>query len=278
MSVIITNTYGKDLVFKLSSGADSKELPEEITIKDGDTYDVPEEKAAEFLKWYMSAVLVSDGSNSDETTDTTDTGDTVGEDGGTASTTAPVTNDRDFDVEIKYVENGEEKTIVVKSGESVDVPEDLAEDIKKQIADAETPEDKKADNTDATASENKALDEKEAALNKREAALAEKEAEANFKELLNEGKVVPAQKESFMTLAKAKGAVAMSEGKSISVDSALAEFLQNAPKHSLLNEDGESGEADEPDETEITEEEKALADVFGNSEDDLKKVKQEEGE
>lgn len=50
-----------------------------------------------------------------------------------------VINDREFDVVVKYTQDGEEKTATIKAGETIQVPEDQAEAVKQQIAEAEEP-------------------------------------------------------------------------------------------------------------------------------------------
>jgi len=52
-----------------------------------------------------------------------------------------VINDREFDVVVKYTQDGEEKTATIKAGETIQVPEDQAEAVKQQIAEAEEPKD-----------------------------------------------------------------------------------------------------------------------------------------
>ena len=112
-----------------------------------------------------------------------------------------VKNDREFDVQVKFQEDGEEKVETIAAGAEIEVPEDQAEAVKQQIADAEAPEaeeaeEKKEEKENEFSDREKALADREAAVAEKEAALAKKAAEAKFDKLLSDGKVVPAQKEA----------------------------------------------------------------------------------
>jgi hypothetical protein len=148
-------------------------------------------------------------------------------------TLATVTNDREFDVTITVKdEDGEDVEQIVKAGETVEVPDDQEEDVKKQIADAEAPTDEdlsddddkdgegdddkdgegddadkdKKDTTPNPDRDNKTLSKKERAeLADLRAKEADRAAEAAYQTLLSGGFIVPAQKDAFIQLHKAGG-------------------------------------------------------------------------
>lgn len=162
-----------------------------------------------------------------------------------------VTNDRDFDVVITVKDDdGEDVSKTVKAGETVEVPADQAEAVKKQIADAKDPNEKEGDGDDkesmsreGEADEDKDGDEKagdgdgEADENeadkkgegddKENLSRSEREelsrlraernqakAETAYQTMLSAGMIVPAQKDAFMqlhqNLSKAGGRVEFS--------------------------------------------------------------------
>lgn len=162
-----------------------------------------------------------------------------------------VTNDRDFDVVITVKnDDGEDVSKTVKAGETVEVPADQAEAVKKQIADAKDPNEKegegddkesmsregeadedkdgddKADDGEGEADENEA-DKKGEGDDKENLSRSEREelsrlraernqakAETAYQTMLSAGMIVPAQKDAFMqlhqNLSKAGGRVEFS--------------------------------------------------------------------
>lgn len=162
-----------------------------------------------------------------------------------------VTNDRDFDVVITVKDDdGEDVSKTVKAGETVEVPADQAEAVKKQIADAKDPNEKegegddkenmsregdgdedkdgdeKTDEGDGEADENEA-DKKGEGDDKENLSRSEREelsrlraernqakAETAYQTMLSAGMIVPAQKDAFMqlhqNLSKAGGRVEFS--------------------------------------------------------------------
>lgn len=192
-----------------------------------------------------------------------------------------VKNDRDFDVEVKFTQDGEEKTATVAAGAEIEVPSDRVETVNKQIADATKPEEKtedKADKADDESSDaekkEKELADREAALAKRERELADKEAEAQFEKLLSDGKVVPAQKAAYLALSsQSNTSVELADGAKKSVAVLLSEFLEKTPKGIFLDEKGVAGGDKEADEdVELTDDEKSLT-GFGVTEKELKETK-----
>ena len=162
-----------------------------------------------------------------------------------------VTNDRDFDVVITVKDDdGEDVSKTVKAGETVEVPADQAEAVKKQIADAKDPNEKEGEGDDkenmsreGEADEDKDGDEKEGdgdgeadeneaekkgegddkenlsrsereELSRLRAERNQAKAETAYQTMLSAGMIVPAQKDAFMqlhqNLSKAGGRVEFS--------------------------------------------------------------------
>lgn len=192
--------------------------------------------------------------------------------------TVKVKNDREFDVEVTYAVDGENKTETVAAGAEIEVPEDQAEAVKQQIADAEAPKDNDKENE--LSEREKALADREAALAEKEAAAAKRDAETKFNKLLSDGKVVPAQKDAFMALSEASSTeIHLSDDETKTVDTLLSEFIEASPKLNLTDEKGTDGEGNGGgDEVQLSEDEQSLTDL-GLSEEDLKETKrQEKGE
>lgn len=192
--------------------------------------------------------------------------------------TVKVKNDREFDVEVTYAVDGENKTETVATGTEIEVPGDQAEAVKQQIADAEEPKDN--DKEDELSKRERALADREAALAEKEAAAAKRDAEAKFNKLLSDGKVVPAQKDAFMALSEASSTeIHLSDDETKTVDTLLSEFIEASPKLNLTDEKGTDGEGNGGgDEVQLSEDEQSLTDL-GLSEEDLKETKrQEKGE
>ena len=192
--------------------------------------------------------------------------------------TVKIKNDREFDVEVTYAVDGENKTETVAAGAEIEVPEDQAEAVKQQIADAEAPKDNDKENE--LSEREKALADREAALAEKEAAAAKRDAEAKFNKLLSDGKVVPAQKDAFMALSEASSTeIHLSDDETKTVDTLLSEFIEASPKLNLTDEKGTDGEGNGGgDEVQLSEDEQSLTDL-GLSEEDLKETKrQEKGE
>ena len=162
-----------------------------------------------------------------------------------------VTNDRDFDVVITVKDDdGEDVSKTVKAGETVEVPADQAEAVKKQIADAKDQNEKEGEgddkenlSRDGEADEDKDGDEKEGEgdgeadenetdkkgegddkenlsrsereeLSRLRAERNQAKAETAYQIMLSAGMIVPAQKDAFMqlhqNLSKAGGRVEFS--------------------------------------------------------------------
>lgn len=189
-----------------------------------------------------------------------------------------ITNDRDFDIGVKYIENEEEVIKTIKAGEELEVPEDQAEDIKKQISEAEpTKEEVEAPELSEDDAKQKELADREAAIAKREAELQKKESEAKFNQLLADGKVVPAQKEAFMALSEVSSQeIHLSDDETKTVDVLLSEFIDLAPKVGLTDELGaNTDENGGGEKVELSEADRAYIARFGLDEAEYIETKKE---
>lgn len=199
-----------------------------------------------------------------------------------------VKNNRDFDVEVKYLLDNEEVVATIKAGEKIEIPEDQVEAVKEQIEKAEAP--KSEEESEEVAEEapipelsdqeevkedtrTAELDAREAEIARREAEIAQKEAEGKFNQLLSEGKAIPAQKEAFIALSSLKNeTVYLSDDNSKSVDVLLSEIFDAMPDMRLLSEDGEATGADEQ---ELTDEELAHIEKYRLNKEDYINAKKE---
>ena len=203
-----------------------------------------------------------------------------------------VTNDRDFDVVITVKDDdGEDVSKTVKAGETVEVPADQAEAVKKQIADAKDPNEKegegddkenmsregegdedKADEGDGEADEAE-TDKKGEGDDKENLSRSEREelsrlraernqakAETAYQTMLSAGMIVPAQKDAFMqlhqNLSKAGGRVEFSrDGKKVELSTTelLEELVKAGGKRVQFNQTGSTnGEAADKDDVAIS--------------------------
>lgn len=196
-----------------------------------------------------------------------------------------IKNDRDFDIEVKFTLNDEEKNELIKAGEEIEVPEDQAEAVKEQIEKAENPAEAEIENADEQlADENQEDDEAEKLRKEREEFEKEKaeferkkknsSAKKKFDQLLSEGKVVPAMRENFIALSSVQADVYLSDETSKPTDVLLSELFEKMPDMRLSDEDGENN-AKASDEVELTDEDKRVIEKFGLSEEDYKEVKKE---
>ncbi len=219
-----------------------------------------------------------------------------------------IKNDRDFAVEVKYEQGGEELVATVEPGEEVEVPKDQAEAVKKQLADAVvvsegeqeddekdlSDQDKKDDGDKdgeaggESSDESKELSDQEklaaerAKLAQEKAEFAKEKAEAGYQKLLSEGKILPAQKEAFLGLASvSETQVQLSDTETKTVDTLLSEFFEAMPDMRLLSEDGDdngNGDGGE-EEVELSDQDKEAIERYNLDEETYKSTKKElEGE
>lgn len=191
-------------------------------------------------------------------------------------------NSRDFPVVITLSEGEEEKEVTLQPNEEFEVAEDQAEAVSTQIDDAvapETEEEKaareaeeaaelerqnevaKKDNGEDLAGESdippsgegteQVLSEsqRELADARRAAAdsehkLAMRDIEDSYKQLLSEGRIVPAMEQPFKALSEAVMGQSreLSDGKTVSLSESLAAFMSAMPKIVALDE--EAGKTD----------------------------------
>jgi hypothetical protein len=204
-----------------------------------------------------------------------------------------VKNDREFPIEVKYAEEGEDQITSVAPGAEVEVPEDAAEAVTGQIKDATAPEktddEKAAEEAAAKEAEEKAAADKEAAdkaeaeakakadaekseLDKTKEALADAqkkialgEADKLYSDLLHEGKIVPAQKAAFIALSTAAttGTISLADESTTSLSELLTNLFKAAPKRISFGEDGADGDEAKTPYDELSEEEKAATERLG---------------
>lgn len=123
--------------------------------------------------------------------------------------TRTIKNEKGFAITVKFKEGDEEKEVVIAPGEEATVPEDVADDVTSQIEAAEdssTDGDAGAAHSDATgdttppaAPANETPEEELARLRQQNKEL---QLSSAFDKLLAEKKVIPAQRDSVMALAK----------------------------------------------------------------------------
>lgn len=188
-----------------------------------------------------------------------------------------ITNDKEHDVEVTFKNaDGEEQTINMAPGSEIEVPEDEADAVTQQIADAEAPagdgDGSGEGEGDGSGSGDGAGDgggagegagdgdgsgagdggEGDGLSNDERQELSrlkQKEREMDFSkrydELLAEGKITPAMKAKFMEFAKVENqTVQLSKSKSVSLLDAVSDILRAAPKMVELNNESGSGKSD----------------------------------
>ena len=176
-----------------------------------------------------------------------------------------IKNDKDFDVTVTYKDDDEDKEVVVKAGEEVEVPTEVAEDVTTQIAEATAPEadedenkDEDSKDEDSNEDENKDDDSKEEEsedeeedkdkqLSKALLRNSELSIEKRYSELLSAGKVTPAMKDKILGLAKLEQGVSLSTeaGKKVSLSSIVFDILEAGDKKFSTEEKGSGKENEE---------------------------------
>ena len=117
-------------------------------------------------------------------------------------TTKIITNDKAFDVVVKFNDGTEDKELTIKPGETLEVPEDVAEDVTNQVTGAIeiTGDEGKGEGDDAPVTPEVETPEQELSRLREENATLKLSKE--FDALLDKGLVIPAQKDAVMALAK----------------------------------------------------------------------------
>ncbi len=189
-----------------------------------------------------------------------------------------IKNDKDFDVTVTYKDGDEDKEVVVKAGEEVVVPTEVAEEVTTQIADAVAPtEDDNSDdsnsdddsssdddsnkdddasnddNSDDSSEEDEDEEEKDKdkALAKANLKVATLSVEKRYAELLSAGKVIPAQKDRILGLAKMSQGVSLSTeaGKKIDLATVVFDILEAGNVKFSTEENGSGAEDDNKDDS-----------------------------
>lgn len=183
-----------------------------------------------------------------------------------------IKNDRDFDVTVTYKDGDEDKEVVVKAGEEVVVPTAVAEEVTTQIADAEKPEDdssnedenkdddansdddSNSDSNDENSDDDSSEEEdeeadKDKALAKAHLKNAELTVEKRYGELLSAGKVIPAQKDKILGLAKLGQGVQLStdSGKKLDLATVVFDILEAGNVKFSTDENGSNKEDENAD-------------------------------
>lgn len=181
-----------------------------------------------------------------------------------------IKNDKEFDVTVTYKDGDEDVSVVVKAGEEVTVPTEVAEEVTTQIADAVAPtedEDSNSDdenkdddaNSDDDSSENdddnkdeEDEDEeadKDKALAKAQLKNAEYAIKERYQALLSAGKVIPAQEAKIMGLAKLGQGVQLSTeaGKKIDLATVVLDILEAGNVKFSTEENGSDKEDENQD-------------------------------
>lgn len=206
-----------------------------------------------------------------------------------------VKNDREFPVEVKFTEDGEEKTVSIAAGEEIEVPEEVAEAVTAQVSEAVAPEVEKTDEekaaeeaaakeaeekaaaeaaekeaADKAAAEKAEAEKSELEKTKEELADAKKqialgEAEKAYDTLLHEGKIVPAQHDTFIALSTAAttGAISLADESTTSLSDLLTDLFKAAPKRISFGEEGADGGDAKTPWDELSEEERTASQRIG---------------
>jgi len=210
----------------------------------------------------------------------------LSENGDITMATAKVINDREFPVTVSYQDGDETKEVTIESGQEVEVPEEASEAVTEQVAKAEKPAEETTTETEtetATESETPQTTEPEKSereqelekeLSETKAKLRQRDAEDAFTKLLSEGKVVPAQKDTFISLhLSADSTIKLSDGSTKSSTDLLTELLEAGPKRVDFSEKGNSG--DEVEKTpweKLSDEERAGNIALGVTAEEFNKV------
>lgn len=162
-----------------------------------------------------------------------------------------VTNDQDFPVEVTHKdEDDKDVTVTLQPGQEIEVPESEAEAVTKTISEATKPEDseEETDEERQAREEQEAKDANEATeetpeqeLSRLRAEKVDRDAEHAYETLLNLGKIVPAQKEKFMALAKSNTQVQLAKDKKVSIVELMSDIFKAAPTQVSYDEKGGAG-------------------------------------
>lgn len=166
--------------------------------------------------------------------------------------TATIKNDKEFPVTVTFKDGDDDSTVVLQPGEEVTVPEEAADDVATQIADAtEATADgdeyaTDGDGTGDTADEGDTTDGEDAQteLSRVKLENAELKLSRDFDALLAEGKVIPAQKDKILALAKLSQGIQLSTGSDTktNVAAVVLDILRSGKQQFSTDESGSSKE------------------------------------
>lgn len=164
-----------------------------------------------------------------------------------AMATATIKNEKEFPVTVAFKDGEEDTTVVLQPGEEVTVPEELAEDVATQIADATEPEGDEdtaeGETTDGdTADTDGEEDDETTELSRMRLENAELKLSRDFDALLAEGKVIPAQRDKILALAKLSQGVELSKDKTTDLSSVVLDILRTGKQQFSTDETGSSKE------------------------------------
>lgn len=216
-----------------------------------------------------------------------------------------IKNDKEYPVTVTYKEGDEEKTVTIEPGTEVEVPQDVETEVTKQVTDAVAPlstdseedEKNKVENIPETkvtddgqkqpVNEDPAKNTPEtpaegSELAKARAEIAEYKAKEAYNTLLSAGKIVPAQKEIFMSLATGasvsltkdvKGMqLSKEEKENTSIVTLLSAILNAGTTQVVLNnEKGSTTTGEEEVKVELTAEQEAKVKKYGFNVETFKK-------
>lgn len=160
--------------------------------------------------------------------------------------TATIKNEKEFPVTVAFKDGEEDTTVVLQPGEEVTVPEELAEDVATQIADATEPEGDEdtaeGETTDGDATDTEGEEDAATELSRMRLENAELKLSRDFDALLSEGKVIPAQRDKILALAKLSQGVELSKDKTTDLSSVVLDILRTGKQQFSTDETGSSKE------------------------------------
>ena len=182
-------------------------------------------------------------------------------------------NEKDFDVTVTYKNGDEDVEVVVKAGEEVTVPTDVAEDVTTQLAEAEAEAPVVVADEEEVAPvvtpvvEDEEEDDK-TALAKANLSIATLTVEKRYGELLSNGKVTPSQKDRILGLAKLSAGVNLSTeaGKKIDLATVVFDILEAGSVKFSTEENGSGAEAPVTPEVPVVEDDKKPSETLTEAE------------
>lgn len=188
-----------------------------------------------------------------------------------AMETATVKNEREFDIEITVTnDEGDAVPHTLKAGEEVDVPKDQLEAVTKQVTEAVEPGSEDGGEGDSAAGDDKGEDDKGEAgdgdsededdkgdadktaaeeLSEARRELARYKLSEKYNELLEAGKITPAQKDKFLELSEVSTTTVSLSDKQVSLSEIVSGILEAGPQVLKFSEEGseKTGDEDEDD-------------------------------